>query len=251
MIRNEPASSGVPWARTLVPWSQSAALPNSARLANHFPLLTNRQTTRRSNIYAFRADSRQSGEYRKNKAGIAPTETGEREEKKGLEAVGKRREFLSAGAGRNFDFLLDQLAQNGRNLVKIGGFIKKQIGSGRQTFLPIFGIGKVRANQNKEVRVCRANGAQNIEAAAAGHVQIEDQRIRPHLLDAVYGAKYVARLADKLGAGDFFEKARQTFYDYPGVISDKDFHSHFLHEQHSPKRGAQGFNPITLPNNRE
>jgi hypothetical protein len=69
-----------------------------------------------------------------------------------------------------------------------------------------------------------ADGAKYVESTAAGHVQVENDRIRLHFLDADYRSGHIARLAHKPCAGDLFEKARQAFRDYPGVVSDKDFH---------------------------
>src|SRR5579859_2562629 len=180
--------------------------------------------TRHCVIYAFAGGARQSGKYRKNATGIARTAKGKGKEKDGGADRSVRRVFLSACAGRNFGFFLDQFAKDGRNLFEIGGLVQEQISAGGQTFLAILGIRIVSADQDVEVRTISADGAKHVEAAAAGHVQIKNDRIWLHLLDAVYRGGHIARLSHKPGAGDLFEKARQALHDYPGVVSDKDFH---------------------------
>ena len=151
---------------------------------------------------------------------------GERREKRESAVTNGWRVFPSACAGRNFGFFLDQLAKDGRDLFKISGLVEEQICSRRQTFFAIFGIGEAGADDDIKVRMIVPNGTQNIQAAAARHMQIENQCIRFHFLDADYRGRYIACPTYKPCARDLFEKSREAFYDYPGVVSDKDFHIH-------------------------
>src|SRR5258708_30253451 len=122
-------------------------------------------------------------------------------------------ELASAGAGRNFSVFLEQLAEDGRNLFKIGGLIQEQIGSCRQTFVAIFGVRKVGADQDIKVRIIGADGAKNVQSAAAGHVQVKNHRIRLVAVDSVYSVDHIARSAHEPRTWDLFEQAGQAFHD--------------------------------------
>lgn len=69
-----------------------------------------------------------------------------------------------------------------------------------------------------------ANSAENIKTTTSGHLQIQDQRIRCHFLNAAYGLQHIARLSYKLRTGYLLQQIRQTFHNYPRVIGDKDLH---------------------------
>jgi hypothetical protein len=93
-------------------------------------LLPDRQTTRRCRSYPFAEDDEQSGEYRKNGAGISPTTKGEGREKARGADTSELGVFRSECAGENLGFLPDQLAKDGRDLFKFGRLIQEQIGAG-------------------------------------------------------------------------------------------------------------------------
>src|SRR6266700_2842585 len=82
---------------------------------------------------------------------------------------------------------LDQLAENLGDLFKFRGLIKKEIRPGAQTFLTIFSTRVVRANQNLKIRVVHTDRAEHVEATSPWHLQVENDGIRIHDVDAVYG----------------------------------------------------------------
>src|SRR5258708_229047 len=153
------------------------------------------------------------GNTPKTGAGRDRTAHGENGAKNGVRTGESYGELPSAGAGRNLSVFLEQLAEDGRNLFKIGRLIQEQIGSCRQTFIAIFGVRKIGADQDIKVRIIGADGAKNVESAAAGHVQVKNHRIRLGSVDSVYRGDHIARLAHEPCAWDLFEKADQAFHD--------------------------------------
>jgi hypothetical protein len=75
-----------------------------------------------------------------------------------------------------------------------------------------------------KVRIVRANSAENIETAPSGHLQIENEGVWLHFLDAAYRFRYIACLSHKLRSGHLLQKVGQAVRDYPRIIGDKDFH---------------------------
>ncbi len=69
-----------------------------------------------------------------------------------------------------------------------------------------------------------ANRAKNIETTTSGHLQVEDERVRLHLLNAAYGFRHVACLSHKLRSLYLLQQVRQTFHDCLRIIGDKNFH---------------------------
>src|SRR5262249_46125509 len=125
---------------------------------------------------------------------------------------------------RNFSLLLDQLSQDGRNLSEFNGLIKEEIRPSSQTFLTILRIRVVCANDNLQVWIVCANSSQNIKPAASRHLQVENEGVRLHLLNASYGFRYISGLTHKLRSRNLFQQVRQALYDNLGVINDKDSH---------------------------
>jgi hypothetical protein len=76
-----------------------------------------------------------------------------------------------------------------------------------------------------KVRIVCANSTENIETATSGHLQIENEGVRLHFLDAPYRFRHVACLSHKLRSGYLLlQQIGQAFHDYPRIIGDKDFH---------------------------
>src|SRR5712664_4391237 len=111
------------------------------------------------------------------------------------------RGLPSASGRRNLSLFLDQFTEDDRDLFKFSSFIKEEICSGTQAFLTILGIRVVRANQNIEVWMVRANSTEHIETATSGHLQIENAGVWHHFLDAVYRSRHIACLSHKVRSG--------------------------------------------------
>jgi len=69
--------------------------------------LINRQATRRCTSYVLAGDRKQSGEYRKNKAGISRSAKDEKNREESTRSRKLRRVFPSASAGSDFFFFVD------------------------------------------------------------------------------------------------------------------------------------------------
>ena len=109
--------------------------------------------------------------------------------------------------------------------MKFSRFVKEEIRSDCQAFLTILGIRMVRANENMRMRMIRPNSAEDVETAATGNLQIENDCVRLHFLNAVYSLRDIVGLTDELDSRYFLEQVRQAFHHYFGIIDNEDSHA--------------------------
>src|SRR5215510_2286494 len=104
----------------------------------------------------------------------------------------------STGCGRNLNLFLDQLAQDRRDLSEFNGLIKEEIRSSDHAFLAILRVSVVRAHEDLQVGVVHANRAENVETAAPGHLQVKNEGVRLHFLNAFHSLRHVGGLSHEL-----------------------------------------------------
>jgi hypothetical protein len=95
-----------------------------------------------------------------------------------------RGERILPGCGGSLSSRSDQFPNDAGNLLKFCGFVEKIIRAGGEAFVAILRISVVGANQNTKPGTFRTYRSKYIDAAASRHLQIQDNHIGIHLLDA-------------------------------------------------------------------
>ena len=109
--------------------------------------------------------------------------------------------------------------------MKFSRLVKEEMCPDCQAFLTILGIRMVRANENMRMRIIRPNGAEDVKTAATGNLQIENDCVWLHFLNAVYSLRDIVGLTHELDSRYFLEQVRQAFHHYLGIIDNEDSHA--------------------------
>ena len=118
----------------------------------------------------------------------------------------------------------DQPAENGWNLVEVGGLVQEVVRARGHAFVLILRIWVVRANQHLQPGMPLPDRLKHIQARPSGHLQVQDNRIRIRSFDGRHRIRYVSSFPDHLDTRNVFQQVMEPLNNKLGIIRNKDTH---------------------------